>query len=67
MIHQHLTLVDRFTGAENIALATGGGVGTGVIAAAAAGRALARDLGFSVDLDRRVEEMPPACASGSRS
>ncbi|MEN2978963.1 ABC transporter ATP-binding protein [Tistrella bauzanensis] len=59
MIHQHLTLVDRFTGAENIALATGGGVGTGVIAAAAAGRALARDLGFTVDLDRRIEEMPP--------
>ena len=59
MIHQHLTLVDRFTGAENVALATGGRLDRGLGRARAEALALAAELGFTVDLDARVEDMPP--------
>ncbi|WP_372005711.1 ABC transporter ATP-binding protein [Tistrella mobilis] len=59
MIHQHLTLVDRFTGAENVALATGGRLDRGLGRARAEAAALAAELGFTVDLDARVEDMPP--------
>ncbi|WP_372097074.1 ABC transporter ATP-binding protein [Tistrella mobilis] len=59
MIHQHLTLVDRFTGAENVALATGGRLNRGLVRARAEAEALAAELGFTVDLDAKVEDMPP--------
>lgn len=56
IIHQHFSLVDRFSGLENVAVGMARpGRGT-----ALRGRveALARDQGFEVDLDRPVADMP---------
>ena len=60
MVHQHFSLVPRFTGLENVALFNGGawtGRGTAAPGFRARVKARARELGLEVELDAPVAEL----------
>ena len=60
MVHQHFMLVEVFTALENIVLGAEPRKGMAIdfAAARAAVLALMREVGFEVDLDARIEELP---------
>ncbi|AFA38602.1 ABC-type uncharacterized transport systems, ATPase component [Pyrobaculum oguniense TE7] len=58
MVHQHLSLIPGLTALENIAVLEGAGLGpiSGEVRKRA--EAIAAELGFEIDWDRDVEELP---------
>ncbi|MGC9118514.1 MAG: ABC transporter ATP-binding protein [Thermoproteus sp.] len=58
MVHQHLSLVDELTPLENIALLEGPSLGGITRSLRGKVEAIARSLGFEVDWDRPVGELP---------
>lgn len=57
MVHQHFVLVDRFTVTENIILGAEGGAILDMQQAAEKVGELARNYGFSIDPNKRIEEL----------
>lgn len=57
MVHQHFVLVDRFTVTENIILGAEGGAILDMQRAAEKVGELARNYGFSIDPNKRIEEL----------
>jgi len=61
MVHQHFKLVRPFTGLQNLLLAMPGGrYGAAMEALRARAQALAAEIGFAVDLERRIDTLSVA-------
>jgi simple sugar transport system ATP-binding protein len=61
MVHQHFKLVRPFTGLQNLLLAMPGGrYGAAMEAMRARAQALAAEIGFAVDLERRIDTISVA-------
>ena len=58
MVHQHLSLIPGLTALENVALLSGGGLSPISQELRQKVAAIAQELGFEVEWDRDVEELP---------